>query len=158
MGYWNDPAKTAERFKPVPGQFKELPLIEIAVWSGDTVTRDEEGYLYFVGRKDDMIKTSGYRVSPTEIEEVIYGSGMVKEAAAIGIDHDDLGHAILVVVSVEQSNLFNDQALVNLCRTQLPNFMVPAKIEVLPSLPKNPNGKIDRKALAQQFAAVFQDS
>ena len=158
MGYWNDPAKTAERFKPVPGQFKELPLTEIAVWSGDTVTRDEEGYLYFVGRKDDMIKTSGYRVSPTEIEEVIYSSGMVKEAAAIGIDHDDLGHAILVVVSVELSNLFNDQALVNLCRTQLPNFMVPAKIEVLPSLPKNPNGKIDRKALAQQFAAVFQDS
>jgi len=105
-----------------------------------------------------MIKTSGYRVSPTEIEEVIYSSGMVKEAAAIGIDHDDLGHAILVVVSVELSNLFNDQALVNLCRTQLPNFMVPAKIEVLPSLPKNPNGKIDRKALAQQFAAVFQDS
>lgn len=156
MGYWNDPAKTAERFKPAPGQLKELPLTEIAVWSGDTVTRDEDGYLYFVGRKDDMIKTSGYRVSPTEIEEVIYSSGMVKEAAAIGIEHEDLGQALLVVVSVEESNLFDEQTLINLCKAQLPNFMVPAKIEVLASLPKNPNGKIDRKTLAQQFATIFQ--
>ncbi|MGZ8224954.1 MAG: acyl-CoA ligase (AMP-forming), exosortase A system-associated [Methylobacter sp.] len=156
MGYWNDPAKTAERFKPAPGQLKELPLTEIAVWSGDTVTMDEEGYLYFVGRKDDMIKTSGYRVSPTEIEEVIYVSGMAKEAAAIGIEHEELGQAILVVVSVEDSDKFNEQTLVNLCKAQLPNFMVPAKIEVLTVLPKNPNGKIDRKALAQQFATIFQ--
>jgi acyl-CoA ligase (AMP-forming) (exosortase A-associated) len=156
MGYWNDPAKTAERFKPAPGQLNELPLTEIAVWSGDTVTKDEEGYLYFVGRKDDMIKTSGYRVSPTEIEEVIYGSGMVKEAAAIGIEHEELGQSILVVVSLEGSDPLNDQALFNLCKAQLPNFMVPAKIEVLASLPKNPNGKIDRKALSQQFATIFQ--
>ncbi len=156
MGYWNDPAKTAERFKPAPGQFKELPLTEIAVWSGDTVTRDEEGYLYFVGRKDDMIKTSGYRVSPTEIEEVIYSSGMAREAAAIGIEHEELGQAVLVVVSPENSDQFDGQALINHCKAQLPNFMVPAKIEVLDSLPRNPNGKIDRKALAHQFATLFQ--
>jgi acyl-CoA ligase (AMP-forming) (exosortase A-associated) len=156
MGYWNDPVKTAERFKPTPGQLKELPLTEIAVWSGDTVKMDEEGYLYFVGRKDDMIKSSGYRISPTEIEEVIYVSGIAKEAAAIGIDHEELGQAILVVVSVEDIDKFNEQTLINLCKTQLPNFMVPAKIEVLPSLPKNPNGKIDRKALAEQFANIFQ--
>lgn len=156
MGYWNDPAKTAERFKPAPGQLKELPLPEMAVWSGDTVTMDEEGYLYFVGRKDDMIKTSGYRVSPTEIEEVIYESGMVKEAAAIGIEHQELGQAILVVVSAEEIRTFNEQSLINLCKAQLPNFMVPAKIEVLAALPKNPNGKIDRKALALQFADIFQ--
>ncbi|NOT12407.1 MAG: acyl-CoA ligase (AMP-forming), exosortase A system-associated [Methylococcaceae bacterium] len=156
LGYWNDPAKTAERFKPAPGQLKELPLTEIAVWSGDTVTRDEDGYLYFVGRKDDMIKTSGYRVSPTEIEEVIYVSGMVKEAAAIGIEHEELGQAIVVVVSVDERDTFDEQALVNLCKAQLPNFMVPAKVEVLASLPKNPNGKIDRKALAQQFDSIFQ--
>jgi acyl-CoA ligase (AMP-forming) (exosortase A-associated) len=155
MGYWNDPVKTAERFKPAPGQLKELPLTEIAVWSGDTVTMDAEGYLYFVGRKDDMIKTSGYRVSPTEIEEVIYISGMVKEAAAIGIEHEELGQAILVVVSVEDSDKFIEQELVNLCKAQLPNFMVPARIEILASLPKNPNGKIDRKALVQQFATIF---
>ena len=155
MGYWNDPEKTAERFKPAPNPMHELPLTEIAVWSGDTVTKDEEGYLYFVGRKDDMIKTSGYRVSPTEIEEVIYASGLVKEAAAIGIEHDTLGQAVLVIASLEDSIDFQEQALINLCKAQLPNFMVPAKIEILPVLPKNPNGKIDRKALAQQFADIF---
>lgn len=155
MGYWNDPAKTAERFKPSPTQLKGLPLTEIAVWSGDTVTIDEEGYLYFVGRKDDMIKTSGYRVSPTEIEEVIYASGSVKEAAAFGIDHQTLGQAIIVVVSPENSADFDETTLINLCKLHLPNFMVPAKIEILPELPKNPNGKIDRKRLAQQFGRLF---
>jgi acyl-CoA ligase (AMP-forming) (exosortase A-associated) len=75
LGYWNDPVKTAERFKPLPGQRSELPIAEMAVWSGDTVRRDGEGYLYFVGRRDEMIKTSGYRVSPTEVEEVVYASG-----------------------------------------------------------------------------------
>ncbi len=130
-------------------------MTEVAVWSGDTVTMDEEGYLYFVGRKDDMIKSSGYRVSPTEIEEIIYASGLAKEAAAIGIEHDTLGQAIVVVISVENPIEFQEIELINLCKTRLPNFMVPAKIEVLPSLPKNPNGKIDRKALAQQFAGLF---
>lgn len=155
MGYWNDPEKTAERFKPAPNQFSELPLTEIAVWSGDTVTMDEEGYLYFVGRRDDMIKSSGYRVSPTEIEEIIYASGLAKEAAAIGIEHDTLGQAIVVVISVENPIGFQEIELINLCKTRLPNFMVPTKIEILPSLPKNPNGKIDRKALTQQFAGLF---
>ncbi|MCX7097491.1 MAG: acyl-CoA ligase (AMP-forming), exosortase A system-associated [Methylococcales bacterium] len=155
MGYWNDLEKTAERFKPAPNQLSGLPLTEIAVWSGDTVTMDEEGYLYFVGRKDDMIKSSGYRVSPTEIEEVIYASGLVKEAAAIGIEHDTLGQAIVVVINVEDPQVFQEIELINLCKARLPNFMVPAKIQTLSSLPKNPNGKIDRKALVKQFADLF---
>ncbi|TAK65174.1 acyl-CoA ligase (AMP-forming), exosortase A system-associated [Methylobacter sp.] len=156
LGYWNDPIKTAERFRPAPSQLKELPLTEIAVWSGDTVTKDEEGYLYFVGRKDDMIKTSGYRVSPTEIEEVIYASGLAKEVAALGIEHDSLGQTVVVVVSVEDAADFDEQAIINVCKVQLPNFMIPAKVTVLPVLPKNPNGKIDRKVLTEQFATIFQ--
>jgi acyl-coenzyme A synthetase/AMP-(fatty) acid ligase len=156
LGYWNDTIKTAERFKPVPGQLSGLPLTEIAVWSGDTVTMDEEGYLYFVGRKDDMIKTSGYRVSPSEIEEVIYASGLVKEAAAIGIEHDALGQAVVVVVSPQMETDFNSQTLIDCCKAQLPNFMVPSKIEVITELPRNPNGKIDRKILSHQFANLFQ--
>jgi len=156
LGYWNDQAKTAERFKPAPGQLSGLPLTEIAVWSGDTVTMDEEGYLYFVGRKDDMIKTSGYRVSPSEIEEVIYASGLAREAAAIGIEHASLGQAVVVVVSVNADADFDSQALIDRCKAQLPNFMIPAKIEVLAELPRNPNGKIDRKLLSQQFAGLFQ--
>lgn len=156
LGYWNDAAKTAERFKPAPGQLSGLPLTEIAVWSGDTVTMDEEGFLYFVGRKDDMIKTSGYRVSPSEIEEVVYTSGLAREAAAIGLEHDSLGQAIVVVVSPQTENGFNPQQLIDFCKKQLPNFMVPTKIMVLPNLPRNPNGKIDRKILTQQFANLFQ--
>jgi acyl-CoA ligase (AMP-forming) (exosortase A-associated) len=155
MGYWNDPIKTAERFKPAPNQNPALPLTEIAVWSGDTVTRDEDGYLYFIGRQDDMIKTSGYRVSPTEIEEVIYSSGVVKEAAAIGIEHDSLGQVVLVVISLEKPDDYDEAVLIKHCQAQLPNFMHPAKIIVTPSLPKNPNGKIDRKALVQQFSFLF---
>ena len=85
MGYWNDPERTAERFRPVPGRESGCAP-ELAVWSGDTVVRDEEGFLYFVGRKDEMIKTSGYRVSPTEIEEVVYETGLVRDAVALGVD------------------------------------------------------------------------
>lgn len=156
LGYWNDSAKTAERFKPAPGQLTGLPLTEIAVWSGDTVTMDEDGYFYFVGRKDDMIKTSGYRVSPSEVEEVVYASGLVKEAAAIGIDHPSLGQAIVVVVQPDTQHEFDAQILIDSCKKQLPNFMVPAKIEILADLPRNPNGKIDRKQLCQQYADLFQ--
>lgn len=156
LGYWNDPTTTAARFKPAPGHTPQLPLTEIAVWSGDTVTRDEEGYLYFVGRKDDMIKTSGYRVSPTEIEEVVYASGLAKEAAALGIEHDALGQAVVVVVSSDAPESFDSQAIINVCKAQLPNFMIPAKVIALPTLPRNPNGKIDRKALIEQFATLFQ--
>ena len=88
MGYWNDPEKTAERYKPLPGaRAAGLVLPEIAVFSGDTVRTDEDGFLYFIGRRDEMIKTSGYRVSPTEVEEVLYGTQLVGEAAAFGVPH-----------------------------------------------------------------------
>lgn len=157
LGYWNDPEKTAERFRPAPGRPHELPIPEIAVWSGDTVTMDEEGYLYFVGRKDDMIKTSGYRVSPTEVEEVIYATGLVSEAAVVGVPHPMLGQAIVAVVSPSHSEIKTED-LVNICRQRLPNFMVPASIQVLPDLPRNPNGKIDRKRLAAQFAYLYEES
>ena len=87
LGYWNDPASTAERYRPAPGQPPGLPMPEMAVWSGDTVKMDEEGFLYFIGRRDEMIKTSGYRVSPTEVEEVAYATAWVAECAAFGVAH-----------------------------------------------------------------------
>ena len=155
MGYWNDAVKTAERFKPAPNQLPELPFPELAVWSGDTVTMDEDGYLYFVGRNDDMIKTSGYRVSPTEVEEVLYSSGMIKEAAAIGVAHESLGQVIVAVLCLTQPEHYDEASLMKHCQVQLPHFMLPAKIIVLPSLPKNPNGKIDRKALSTQLAPML---
>ena len=158
LGYWNDPIKTAERFRPAPGQHPGLPLPELAVWSGDTARMDEDGFLYFIGRKDDMIKTSGYRVSPTEVEEVLYGSGQVAETAALGIPHPALGQAIVAVVKPLR-DVFNESALIAHCKQHLPNFMVPLQITVRRAdLPRNPNGKIDRKALVEELRALFPDS
>ncbi|MET0087446.1 MAG: acyl-CoA ligase (AMP-forming), exosortase A system-associated [Sedimenticola sp.] len=155
MGYWNDPEKTAERFKPSPNQLSEIPLTEIAVWSGDRVKKDDEGYLYFISRKDEMIKTSGYRVSPTEIEEVVYCSNLVSEVAALGIKHPELGQAILLVVS--GSDKKERDTIIKYCQKELPNFMIPQEIVFMESLPRNQNGKIDRKGLSNEFSDLFQE-
>jgi acyl-CoA synthetase (AMP-forming)/AMP-acid ligase II len=152
MGYWNDPERTAERFRPLPGRERGLVLPEIAVFSGDTVRMDEEGFLYFIGRRDEMIKTSGYRVSPSEIEEVLYATGKVAEAAAFGVPHAALGQAIVAVVTPRPGSALSDADLLAECRDRLPAYMVPARIEIREDpLPRNANGKIDRKLLAAQL-------
>ncbi|MGH8728540.1 MAG: acyl-CoA ligase (AMP-forming), exosortase A system-associated, partial [Burkholderiales bacterium] len=157
LGYWNDPEKTAERFKPAPNQPSGLTIPEVAVWSGDTVKMDADGFLYFVSRRDEMIKTSGYRVSPTEIEEVIYSTEIVAEAAAFGVPHATLGQAIVVVAAAKPGKQLDAEALLSECRKRLPAFMVPLHIEIHQgSLPRNPNGKIDRKLLAQPMQNLFE--
>lgn len=157
LGYWNDPEKTAERFKPAPNQPKELVMPEIAVWSGDTVQLDKEGFIYFIGRRDEMIKTSGYRVSPTEVEEVVYATGLVAETAALGIAHPVLGQAIVIVATPRNGRALDVDALLAECRKRLPTYMVPALIkEHAGSLPRNPNGKIDRKLLAGELHGLFE--
>lgn len=158
LGYWNDAQKTAERFKPAPAQPAGLRIPEIAVWSGDTVRKDEDGFLYFVGRKDEMIKTSGYRVSPTEVEEVVFATGLVSDAAAVGVSHPTLGQAIVVVAAAAPGRSADENALLELCRKQLPAFMVPARIEWRDSLPRNPNGKYDRPRLANELSGLFSGS
>jgi len=158
MGYWNDPNKTNEHFKPAPNRDKGLPLQEIAVWSGDTVRMDEEGYLYFVSRKDDMIKTSGYRVSPTEVEEVIYSSNLVEQVAAIGVPHAVLGQAVVTILTPNaHSDKVDKETILAYCKSKLPAFMVPEHIVIRQNLPKNPNGKIDRKTLAKEYQDLFQE-
>ncbi|HTT13481.1 MAG TPA: acyl-CoA ligase (AMP-forming), exosortase A system-associated [Burkholderiaceae bacterium] len=157
MGYWNDPERTAERYRPLPGREAGLVQPEIAVFSGDTVRMDEEGFLYFVGRRDEMIKTSGYRVSPNEVEEVIYATQLVSECAALGVPHPSLGHAIVVVATPKAGTELSAQALLSSCRDRLPAYMVPTHVDIRPgSLPRNPNGKIDRKALAADFVNLQQ--
>jgi acyl-CoA synthetase (AMP-forming)/AMP-acid ligase II len=160
LGYWNDPDKTAERFRPLPSQRPELPITEIAVWSGDTVRRDADGYLYYVGRRDEMIKTSGYRVSPTEVEEVVYGSGLVSDVVAFAAPHASLGEGIVLVAArgaqATDEGGANTRELLAYCKQQLPTFMVPHHIAWLDELPRNPNGKFDRPALAAQFRNVFE--
>jgi acyl-CoA ligase (AMP-forming) (exosortase A-associated) len=155
LGYWNDPAKTAERFRPVPQQRPELPITEYAVWSGDTARTDEDGFLYFVGRRDEMIKTSGYRVSPTEVEEVVYASALVGDAVAVAAPHAELGEGIVLVASPNGTGSRDTAALLDYCRAQLPLYMIPGRVEWLDELPRNPNGKFDRPLLAARYRDSF---
>ena len=154
QGYWGDAEKTAERYKPLPagvgGRETGLQLPEYAVFSGDTVRRDAEGYLYFIGRRDEMIKTSGYRVSPTEVEEVLYATRLVGECVAFGVEHATLGQAIQVIATAPDGSAALDvAALQAACRQQMPAYMLPAGFETMAGpLPRNPNGKIDRKLLS----------
>ncbi|MEN3349729.1 MAG: hypothetical protein V7632_3364 [Bradyrhizobium sp.] len=158
LGYWNDAEKTAERYKPLPpgapAACGGLQLPEYVVFSGDTVRRDEEGFLYFIGRRDEMIKTSGYRVSPTEVEEILYGTRLVSECAAFGIDHPMLGQAIHVIATPPVgADTVDTEALLAACRVRMPAYMVPAAVHsVAGPLPRNPNGKIDRKLLSTTWA------
>lgn len=146
-GYWRDPERTAERFRPAPGQLPEVPLQEMAVWSGDTVQRDADGFLYFVGRYDEMIKTSGYRVSPTEVEEALYATQMVCGAVAFGLAHESLGQSIAVVVEANEGQAPDTEHLLAGCRRSLPPFMVPNVVVWETELPRNPNGKLDRSGI-----------
>ncbi|MCP3760517.1 acyl-CoA ligase (AMP-forming), exosortase A system-associated [Streptomyces sp. TBY4] len=145
LGYWNAPERTAERFRPVPGGPAVLPP-EPAVWSGDLVRRDEEGFLYFVGRGDDMIKTSGYRVSPAEVEEAVYATGLTDQAVALGVEDGHLGHHIVLVFS----GGCDPEVLRKALAQELPPYMLPRRTVALPSLPLSPNGKFDRVAVRQE--------
>ena len=123
-----------------------------AVWSGDKVRRDEDGLLYFIGRDDLMIKSSGNRISPSEIEEVAIGHELVAEAVATGIPDQRLGHRIKLFVrmsSGEDDPMVVEEALIKSLKRDLPNFMHPHDIVVMKEFPKNPNGKLDRNALAK---------
>jgi acyl-CoA ligase (AMP-forming) (exosortase A-associated) len=157
QGYWNDPEKTAERYKLLApghgGRVAGLQLPEYAVFSGDTVRKDAEGFLYFVGRRDEMIKTSGYRVSPTEVEEILYATKLVGECVAFGVDHPQLGQAIQVIATPPAgADVLDVPALLAECKRHMPAYMVPGGIEpAVGPLPRNPNGKIDRKLLSTQW-------
>lgn len=150
LGYWNDPKRTSERFRPAPGREGAL-FTEMAVWSGDIVKRDEEGFLYFVGRNDDMIKTSGYRVSPTEVEEAAYDTGLVGDAVAFGAEDERLGQHIVMIVSPAESDELDPSALIAEMRRSLPLYMLPKVVLVRPELPRSPNGKFDRNLLRQEL-------
>lgn len=152
QGYWRDPERTAERFRPAPPASQYGGT---AVWSGDTVRRDAEGLLYFVGRDDAMIKSAGNRISPTEIEEVAVQSLDIVEAVALGTPDERLGAAIALLLR-QKGDLEQGQAehmLKEHLKAELPNFMQPKYIRFVESFPRNPNGKIDRVTLAQEFSA-----
>ena len=148
QGYWNDPVRTAERFKPAPAASRYGGM---AVWSGDTVRRERDGLLYFVGRDDAMIKSAGNRISPTEVEEAAVAVTGVAEAVAMGVPDARQGQAVLLLVRYGGGVAAEDAEarLREHLKSELPNFMFPREIRAVPQFPRNPNGKIDRVALAE---------
>jgi acyl-CoA ligase (AMP-forming) (exosortase A-associated) len=156
LGYWNSPELTAQRFRPLrlcDGSVRE----EIAVWSGDQVSADADGYLYFVGRSDALIKTSGYRVSPTEVEDIVSEVRGVIECCAIGVGDATLGQRIVVaiVAAAEVGPAAHKDLIERIqqhCRMQLPAYMVPSEIRIVDAIERNMNGKHDRAALALALA------
>ena len=146
-GYWRDPERTAERFRPAP---PASALGGRAVWSGDTVVRGEDGLLRFVGRDDEMIKTAGNRVSPTEIEEAAVASGAAAEAVALGVPDERLGQAIMLVARAAIADA--DVVLREYFKRQLPAFMQPRELIWRAELPRNANGKLDRAAIRAELA------
>jgi acyl-CoA ligase (AMP-forming) (exosortase A-associated) len=143
-GYWDDPEATARFFRPNPLRPPGAPDSERVVFSGDLVRRDSQGFLYFVGRRDRMIKTLGFRVSPDEVAEALYASGEVAEAVIDAEPDDERGELIVayVVLSAEGSV----ERLKAFCRRELPRYMEPSRIEVRSAIPRTPSGKHDTGA------------
>ena len=155
QGYWRDPERTAERYRPAP---EGSAYGGIAVWSGDRVRRDSDGLLYFVGRRDAMIKSAGNRISPQEVEDAAIATGLVAEAVALGMPDARLGQAVHLVVraplgldAASMASAMEDLPKVLL--RDLPNFMQPRVIHWRDAMPIGPNGKIDRNGLAQELRA-----
>jgi amino acid adenylation domain-containing protein len=142
QGYWNAPQETKLCFKPGkrPG--------ETLLYTGDLFSRDNDGFLYFVGRTDDMIKTKGERVSPKEIENCLCELKGVSAAAVIGVPDEMFGQAIMAFVVLEKRVEMDESNVLRHCQKNLESFMVPKYIEFKKQLPKTSSGKVDKKRLA----------
>lgn len=149
QGYWKDPAGTAEMLRenphlhPVTGARKVLH-------SGDLVRCDDEGYLWFVGRSDDLIKCSGFRISPGEVEEILCRSGLVDEAVALGKDDEAYGQVVHVVLPGEEGASVDSRTIERHCRQKMPSYMIPRRIHFWgEDFPRTAHGKIDRKIVVE---------
>lgn len=146
-GYWGNESLSAERFKAPTG---DIPRSSSrCVWSGDFAYTDNEGYIYYIGRKDDSIKTHGFRVSPNEVEEIVYKCEGVVEAVAIGVPHETNGHAIVVYLSAN-SNVTESDLMAH-CKINMPSYMQPQSLILMDEFPRNQNDKIDRGALLENY-------
>lgn len=150
MGYWGNPKKTAEVFRPHPFPGDGGETAERVVYSGDLVKKDEEGYLYFIGRQDAMIKCHGHRISPSEIEEMLYASGRIKLAAAIGLPDPVRGQSIKLFIVPQAGEDLEEKWVFSYCIEKLPTFMQPRFVEIREDLPRTGSGKIDIPALRNE--------
>ncbi len=156
MGYWGNEEATEKAYRRNPLAPPELLDVERVVYSGDTVTRDEEGFLYFLGREDAMIKNQGYRLSPEEVENLLIASGLVNEACAFGVENPAVGHDVIAVVSLRDGadGNANGNALDSIREYAIENgppYMIPKEILVWDELPKTGSGKIDRKGISSAY-------
>lgn len=150
MGYWNRPEDTASVLRPNPLLPLQMGDCERVCYSGDLVKMDEDGFLYFIGRRDTMIKSSGFRISPTEVEEVLFQTGKLRGAAVIGIPDDVLGQSIKAFVVPRDGNTIDVDGLLAVCAEKMPRYMIPKAIELLSELPKTSSGKVDYPALRRR--------
>lgn len=150
MGYWGRPEDTNRVLRPNPLLPAELGDCERVCYSGDLVKMDEDGFLFYVGRRDAMIKSSGFRISPTEVEEALFSSGKLRGAAVIGIPDEELGQIIKAFVVAKDGDPVDAQELLAHCGERLPRYMVPRKVEALEELPKTSSGKVDYPALRRR--------
>ena len=145
LGYWNDPEATARVFRANPLRPAGAPDTERVVFSGDLVRRDAEGFLYFVGRRDRMIKTLGYRVSPDEVVEALHASGEIAEALVTAEPDEARGERIVAHVVLTQGGSI--ERLEAFCRAELPRYLQPSRFEQRSELPRTASGKYDPRAL-----------
>jgi acyl-CoA ligase (AMP-forming) (exosortase A-associated) len=150
LGYWGHPELNTKVFRPHPFLSPDLSGSEKVCYSGDLVKMDEEGFLYFIGRRDTMIKSSGFRISPTEVEEVLLQCQELQAAAVIGVPDEVLGQHIKAFVVARNSNATDPEKLIDFCGERMPRYMVPKSVEILDKLPKTGNGKIDYRALRRR--------
>jgi acyl-CoA synthetase (AMP-forming)/AMP-acid ligase II len=152
MGYWGRPDLTAEKIRSCP-ELSHLIGDEPVVYSGDIVRLDEDGDIWFVSRNDTLIKTSGVRVSPDEIEDLASRSGLVGDVVAFGVEDDELGQAIHI--SVTPLDGFSEAALLKHCRETMPSYMIPRKIHVWrDTMPRTASGKLDRPKVIRENVEV----
>jgi acyl-CoA ligase (AMP-forming) (exosortase A-associated) len=150
LGYWKRPEDTARVLRPNP-LIDASCGADLVCYSGDLVTQDEDGFLYFVGRDDSMIKSSGYRISPTEVEEVLMATGRFRQIAVIGLPDAVIGQRVHAV-AVGRGETIDVRGALTAASEQLAAFMLPRDIELVPELPVTPNGKVDYKALVAERA------
>jgi len=141
-GYWEKPAETAKRLRPGP-----LPG-EMVLYSGDLFRTDDQGWLYFVARKDDIIKSRGEKVSPREVENAICSLDGVREAAVIGVPDEVLGEAVKAFIVLEDGRALTERDVIRHCLGHLENFMAPKHVEFVAELPKTDTGKVRKTGLA----------
>jgi amino acid adenylation domain-containing protein len=155
MGYWRDPESTARVFRPHPLQDFRNGRLELVVFSGDLVTTDEDGYLYYVGRKDMQIKSRGVRVSPEEIECCLYGSNLLAHVVGFSVPRADGENEIVVAVVAGDPSTFQVEALQEFWRREMPEYMWPRHVWAVPTFPLTSSGKPDRTAIRQLYVEHY---